>query len=285
MLKIVNDLGFDGCYVDQVGNGEKRNCGDPTHNHTIHGGSFWAEAFYSILAEVRAGVPPKSSMFMTEGIVEEVSGTGFDILLGLEWDKTSGTATSTTLPYWHAIYGGYGYATGRAGSVGASLAGGLCDQLTAQFMQGGTMGWFTYQHYGNQFFDPANAGEVAYITKLSTARITAKNWMVHGRVTRTLHGLGEGLKGACFLRDVSITPPEEASVVCAIALSSKPNPAGVAYKLNMKPSKYGLTVPAGSKVALTNLATGKALGSFDANIVYEATVPVFGVQLLKLEVA
>ena len=44
------------------------------------GGSFWAEAFYSILADVRAKVPP--SMFMTEGIVEEVSGTGFDIMLG-----------------------------------------------------------------------------------------------------------------------------------------------------------------------------------------------------------
>ena len=88
-----------GCYVDQVGNGEKRNCGDPTHNHTIHGGSFWAEGFYSILAEVRASAK-KSSMFMTEGIAEEVSGTGFDILLGLEWDSSSGTASSTKLPYW-----------------------------------------------------------------------------------------------------------------------------------------------------------------------------------------
>ena len=38
-------------------------------------GSFWAEAFYSIMADVRAGVN-QSSMFMTEGIVEEVSGAG-----------------------------------------------------------------------------------------------------------------------------------------------------------------------------------------------------------------
>ena len=56
---------FAGVYVDQVGNGEQRNCADPAHNHTIHGGSFWAEAFYSILADVRAKVPP--AMFMTEG--------------------------------------------------------------------------------------------------------------------------------------------------------------------------------------------------------------------------
>ena len=68
------------------------------------------------------------------GIVEEVSGVGFDILLGLPW---------TDLPYWHAVYGGYGYATGRAGSVRAPLGGGLCAELTKQFMAGGTMGWFT----------------------------------------------------------------------------------------------------------------------------------------------
>ena len=69
-------------YVDQVGNGEQRNCGDPTHNHTVNGGSFWAEAFYGILKEVRAATPARSTMFMTEGIVEEVQGVGFDILLG-----------------------------------------------------------------------------------------------------------------------------------------------------------------------------------------------------------
>jgi hypothetical protein len=78
-----------------------------------------------------------------------VQGTGFDILLGLEWDGSSGTAASKTLPYWHAIYGGYGYATGFAGSVRASLAGGLCDELTAQFMQVRS----TAHHFCNQLCD------------------------------------------------------------------------------------------------------------------------------------
>ena len=41
-----------------------------------------AEAFYGILKEVRAATPARSTMFMTEGIVEEVQGVGFDILLG-----------------------------------------------------------------------------------------------------------------------------------------------------------------------------------------------------------
>eukprot|EP00040_Diaphanoeca_grandis_P028556 m.165564 g.165564 ORF g.165564 m.165564 type:complete len:821 (+) comp31388_c0_seq1:121-2583(+) len=270
MIQIVNEVGFDGVYVDQVGNGETRNCADPTHNHTINGGSFWAESFYSILADVRAAVPP--SMFMTEGTVEEVSGTGFDILLGLEW---------TDLPLWHAIYGGYGYATGRAGSVNSPLGKGLVSEFTQQFMVGGTMGWFTYQNYGDEFFDPANAKEIAYIQALSLARITAKPWMVFGRATRSisLSDSTNSLHGQCFLRE---TAKEAASVVCAVALPA--DTAAATYTLAMEPSKYGLVVPTGSSVQATNLMTGAILGTYSANVTYSASVAPFEVQLLKLEV-
>lgn len=275
VLEIVNDLGFDGAYIDQVGNGEVRNCADPTHNHTINGGSFWAEAFYSIMTEVRAGVPPKRGMYMTEGTVEQVSGPGFDILLGLAW---------TELPYWHAIYGGYGYATGRAGSISSALADGLCTELTKQFMVGGTMGWFTYQNYKDQFFDPANAPEIKYIQALSQARIAAKKWMVHGRATRSLAladttGL---LLGACFLREKST---ETNSVVCAVALPQTSPKGPPTYSLAIDPKKYGLDVPANSHVVLTDLQTGAAHGTFAGNITYTATVPDFGVQLLLLTIA
>ena len=82
----------------------------------------------------RVPPPPPLCCCITIGIVEEVSGTGFDIMLGLSW---------TELPIWHSIYGGYGYATGHA-TAGAGLASGLLTQLTDQFMTGGTMGWFTY---------------------------------------------------------------------------------------------------------------------------------------------
>ena len=86
---------------------------------------------------------------------------------------------------WHSIYGGWSYATGHA-TAGSPLAGGLLTQLTDQFMAGGTMGWFTYQDQKGAFLEPANAGRVEYIRKLSQARIVGKPWMVHGRATRTL---------------------------------------------------------------------------------------------------
>jgi hypothetical protein len=78
---------------------------DPTHSHSaIGGGSYWAEAYYAIMAEVRAGAN-QPSMFMTEGTAEEMQGPAFNVMLGLDW---------TDRPYWHTIYGGYGCAQHRA---------------------------------------------------------------------------------------------------------------------------------------------------------------------------
>lgn len=260
----------------QVGNGEARNCGDPAHNHSIHGGSFWAEAFDGIMTEVRASVKPASTMYMTEGIVEEVSGAGFDILLGLEFTAAQ--------PVWHAVYGGYGYATGRAGAVRDPLGKGFVAQLTQQFMSGGTMGWFTYQNYGNQFFDPANAQRVAYIRALSRARIAGKPWMVHGRATRTIRfgdPVASSLMAGCFLREAK--GGVAASVVCAIALPSSPA-AAAPYALDLVPARYGLDVPSGSHVVVSDLMTGAVLGTYTDSVTYGSTVAPLTIQLLHLAV-
>ena len=151
-------------------------------------------------------------------------------------------------------------------------------------MAGGTMGWFTYQNYKKAFFDPANSREVAYIQRLSQARIAGKAWMVHGRATRTLqlNDPTSALLGQCFLRDKE---NESHSVVCAVALPTA-SPAAATYTLSMIPAKYGLTTPVGSRVFVTDLVTGASLGSYAPAlpVTYSSSVPAFGVQLLKLTV-
>lgn len=192
-------------------------------------------------------------------------------MLGLSW---------TELPIWHSIYGGYGYATGHATS-GSGLASGLLTQLSDQFMTGGTMGWFTYQDQGDAFFEPANAGRVEYIKRLSAGRIAAKDWMVHGRATRTLVLADKtgSLKSGCFLRDKT---GETASVVCAISLPSNTT-SPVSYHLTMAPARFGL--PSGSKVALTDLQSGATLGKFNGNVTYTGSITSYGLALLKVSVA
>ena len=217
------------------------------------------------------------SMFMTEGIVEEVgSGRAFDILLGLVWwDKAK--------PIWSTIYGGYGYATGMAGRVKAPLATGLCSELTAQFMVGGTMGWFTYQNYKQTFFDPANAAYVKYIQDLSAARIAGKAWMAFGRTTRSLE-LNEKtgtLFGQCFMRDLN--PAEVTSIVCALAMPTNATQT-TTFALAMDPAKYGLVVPAGGKVIVTDLMSGAAVGTYETRVTWSGVIDAFGVRVVKMVV-
>lgn len=252
IVKIVDELGFDGCYVDQVGNGEKRTCYDPSHNHLPGGGSFWSEAFETIMANVRSTIS-RPSMFMTEGIVEEVAGKAFDIMLGLDIQDPH--------PYWHAIFGGYGYATGYAGGIAKPLGHGLAAQLTRQFMFGGTMGWLTYQHYGETWFDPANAAEVAYIVKLSEVRIAAKAWMVHGRSTRDVPNGNRNLVMSCFVNEVLNT------LACAVAA---PQVAGGAFSLELDAARYGMVVPEGARLVVKDVLTGQELARLEGPMIKHA---------------
>ena len=175
---------------------------------------------------------------------------------------------------------GYGYATGRATSGQPLSTDGLLEQLTAQFMVGGTMGWFTYETHKTEFYLPSNARKVDYIRRLSMARIAAKRWMVHGRATRSLVLGGDptgSLKAGCFLRNEK--PGESSSVVCAVASPKESVLAN--FSLALRPRRFGLGVAA---VALTDLITGASYGTFQSVVSYSASLPEFGIALLKLTV-
>jgi len=88
------------------------------------------------------------------------------------------------------------------------------------------------------------------------------------------------LKGGCFLRD----PVGEApSVVCAIA--NEGGSAAATYALAMAPAKYGLVVPSGGTVTVTDLMTGASVGSLAGNVTHSGSVAPFDLQVLKLTVA
>eukprot|EP00729_Bicosta_minor_P010733 gene10733-29476_t len=125
---------------------------------------------------------------------------------------------------------------------------------------------------------------VAYITKLSQARIVAKKWMVFGRATRTIawnNTNPNDLKGACFLRD---TEAEAASVVCAFAVPTAASASQFPFVLAMQPAKYGLAVPtSGSNVVVTDLVSGAVLGKYASGpVTYSGQLGALDVKLIKI---
>ena len=50
--KLVNDIGFDGVYIDQIAAAKPQLCCDPTHNHLSGGGTWWNESYYNLIDHV-----------------------------------------------------------------------------------------------------------------------------------------------------------------------------------------------------------------------------------------
>lgn len=56
--RLLNDIGFDGVYLDQIAAAKPQLCADRTHNHLPGGGSWWMERYNDLLDHVsRTGNP------------------------------------------------------------------------------------------------------------------------------------------------------------------------------------------------------------------------------------
>ena len=50
--KLVNDIGFDGVYIDQIAAAKAQLCCDRTHEHLPGGGTWWCESYYNLIDHV-----------------------------------------------------------------------------------------------------------------------------------------------------------------------------------------------------------------------------------------
>jgi hypothetical protein len=75
------------------------------------------------------------------------------------------------------------------------------------------------------------------------------------------------------------------SVNCVQTLKASPKESVRAnFSLALIPPRFGLIVPDGAAVALTDLMTGASYGTFQSVVAYSASLPEFGIALLKLTV-
>ena len=50
--KLLNDIGFDGVYIDQIAAAKAQLCCDRTHEHLPGGGTWWCESYYNLIDHV-----------------------------------------------------------------------------------------------------------------------------------------------------------------------------------------------------------------------------------------
>ena len=194
---LVADYGTSGVYIDQVAAAGPRGCWDPTHQHTLGGGSYWVDGYRTLLDKARAGVG-SNSVLLTESNAEPFM-DGINVFLTLVgFGSADFAGASRIVPVFPSIYGGYYVAMG-AEFFQEDLTGPTPDVFSAkiakQFLFGAQMGWFSlggrsnqvpYMGIYEQLLSPTYDPEIALLQRLAARKVLANPWLQDGSHMREL---------------------------------------------------------------------------------------------------
>ena len=137
--RVLDGLGSDGLYIDQIASAPPRMCCDPDHLHAPGNGSWWIDG-YRTLSE-RVVRENSSDKFLTSEGTTETYFNEFDAFLGWSWWYNG------QIPALAAVYGGIALCFGRQyGDVDDDTMRILAAQA---FTFGEQMGWITTERFSN----------------------------------------------------------------------------------------------------------------------------------------
>jgi hypothetical protein len=160
VMRLINEVGVDGVYIDQVAAMKPVLCMDAAHGHAPGGGHWWNEGYWRLLNQLQAKLPA-GRMLTTEcnaeGFIPQ-----FDAYLTWHWQHDD------MAPAFPVVYGGAIQTFGRA-YAGDALAKRM--KAAQQLVFGEQIGWFN----PSMIDDPEMA---AYLRRLLHLR-----WRLRGYFT------------------------------------------------------------------------------------------------------
>ncbi|MFB3897566.1 MAG: DUF6259 domain-containing protein [bacterium] len=96
--RLMNEVGVNGVYIDQIGAASAVKCYNSNHGHPVGGGSFWHEGYRNLLTRIRKSIP-KDKMITTEENIETWLDQ-FDAMLLVN----THTQTGRLIPLYPAVY-------------------------------------------------------------------------------------------------------------------------------------------------------------------------------------
>ncbi|MDI9432297.1 MAG: DUF6259 domain-containing protein [Planctomycetota bacterium] len=134
VLRLFNEYGVSGVYIDQIAAAQPRLCFDASHGHQLGGGHWWTEGYWKMLDAIRAAMPA-GDMLTTECNAEPFI-KWLDGYLTWHWQQQD------MVPAFSAVYGGTVQMFGRAYRGGPTQD--LANRMKAaqQLVYGEQIGWF-----------------------------------------------------------------------------------------------------------------------------------------------
>ncbi len=135
VLRIMNEVGARGVYIDQIAAAAPVLCMDPTHGHPLGGGHWWTkDGYWPFLDAIQSSIP-RDCMITTECAAEPYANR-IDGYLTWDWQ---GDGMVPMLP---AVYGGAVQYFGRNYAAGATTRdNALCMKMGQQLVFGEQIGW------------------------------------------------------------------------------------------------------------------------------------------------
>jgi hypothetical protein len=277
VLRLFNDCGVSGVYIDQIAAASPRLCFDASHGHPLGGGHWWTEGYWKMLDSIRAA-KPADCMLTTECNAEPYV-KWFDGYLTWHWQAQN------MVPAFPAVYGGAIQMFGRAYRGGPSQD--LANRMKAgqQLVFGEQIGWFGPEIIkrpdSGQFLQDCiklrwrlkkyfYAGRMARPPKLAgdIPKVTA-DWQWHGEWPITTDAI---MPGAWRLEN------EDKVVLLFVNVSDKP----ISGHVQFDPREYGL---GGGTIRATRITSAGPQDSFSIQSVGKIKVDFAPQNVFAWEIA
>jgi hypothetical protein len=176
VLRLMNECGVKGVYIDQIAAADPVLCVDHGHGHPTGGGHWWTESYWKMLDAIRRE-KPADRMVTTECNAEPFIRC-FDGYLTWHWGYDN------QVPAFPAIYGGSIQMFGRTYRGGDTKDLALRMRAGQQFVYGEQIGWFGTEITGD-------ADGLAFVRQAGGARWQLRRYFYAGEMVRPPKLVGE----------------------------------------------------------------------------------------------
>ena len=133
VMRLYNEYGVRGVYIDQIAAAAARPCFDKSHGHPLGGGHWWADGYRQLLDRIRRDIP--KGRFLTTECNAEAYARWFDGYLTWHWQYDG------QVPAFPAVYGGALQMFGRSYGGGKTRDLALRMKAGQQLVFGEQIGW------------------------------------------------------------------------------------------------------------------------------------------------
>ncbi|MBR4170233.1 MAG: hypothetical protein IKR48_01120 [Kiritimatiellae bacterium] len=168
--RLINEIGVNAIYLDQVAAAHPAACHDRTHGHPLGGGAYWTEGYRELMKPIRDLAVRKGGVALTTECTAEPYTDSFDAYLA--WFARS----AEDIPFLPAVYSGYTVYFSSPQDSHDSLDS-FCAMQGRDFLWGCQLGWNP-----PWILDAAHEGHRAFTVRLCRERLTHKQFFLEGEL-------------------------------------------------------------------------------------------------------